>query len=347
MKKKSLILWFLSILFVELFVICLWSNAQFQQMTYQGVLTDASGKRISGTKTLTFEIYNAETIGTRLWGPETRSYTFTDSGLVNVILGSITPLNLDETQQYWLQIRVESDTLRPRIKLTAVPYSMNSDRLDGFHASSTPTAGYLYPLDGSAKIPNARLYTGSGNGLDADLLDGQHASAFLSIANDYGRSGVAPDLYEGTSTLSSKYVNEGQANSVTTSMIVNGTIQTEDLSPGISIPNAVNSDMVDNIHANTIPEANKLFPLNSQGVFYLEKNTSSNIASAVNTGSGGALWAVSNTGTAINVAGGQSAISAESDNYHTIVAKSNNSSYYSIYGYKNLGGTVIYARANV
>ncbi|MDP3024869.1 MAG: hypothetical protein Q8O10_04980, partial [candidate division Zixibacteria bacterium] len=47
------------------------------------------------------------------------------------------------------------------------------------------------------------------------------------------------------------------------------------------------------------------------------------------------------------VAGGQSAISAESDNYHTIVAKSNNSSYYSIYGYKNLGGTVIYARANV
>lgn len=55
----------------------------------------------------------------------------------------------------------------------------NADKVDGIHASTTPTANYLYPLDASTKIPNARLYTGSGNGFDADKLDGIHGSQFL------------------------------------------------------------------------------------------------------------------------------------------------------------------------
>jgi hypothetical protein len=33
-------------------------------------------------------------------------------------------------------------------------------------------------LDASTKVPNSRLYTGTGNGLDVDLLDGNHSSAF-------------------------------------------------------------------------------------------------------------------------------------------------------------------------
>jgi hypothetical protein len=33
-------------------------------------------------------------------------------------------------------------------------------------------------LDASTKVPNSRLYAGSGNGLDADMLDGSHATAF-------------------------------------------------------------------------------------------------------------------------------------------------------------------------
>jgi len=60
---------------------------------------------------------------------------------------------------------------------------------------------------------------GSGSGLDADRLDGLHASSFLSTSSDYGRPGVAPVLYEGTTTLSNKYVNEDQSNSISTGMI--------------------------------------------------------------------------------------------------------------------------------
>ena len=48
---------------------------------------------------------------------------------------------------------------------------------------------------------------GSGSGLDADLLDGYHGGSYTLTSQDYGRSGVASDIYEDTSTLTSKYVN--------------------------------------------------------------------------------------------------------------------------------------------
>jgi hypothetical protein len=44
-------------------------------------------------------------------------------------------------------------------------------------ANKNVASGYC-GLDASTKVPNARLYTGTGNGLDADLLDGNHAAAF-------------------------------------------------------------------------------------------------------------------------------------------------------------------------
>ncbi len=46
---------------------------------------------------------------------------------------------------------------------------------------------------------------------NADLLDGYHASSFLTSSADYGRMGVATNLYEGTQTLTQLYINEGQS----------------------------------------------------------------------------------------------------------------------------------------
>lgn len=49
---------------------------------------------------------------------------------------------------------------------------------------------------------------GSGSGLDADKLDGLDSSQFLTTSSDYGRSGVATDLYEVTTKLTDKYVKK-------------------------------------------------------------------------------------------------------------------------------------------
>ena len=54
---------------------------------------------------------------------------------------------------------------------------------------------------------------GAGSGLDADMLDGQHAAAFAVSGHNHDAA----------------YVNEGQANSITAAMIVDGTIGTADI----------------------------------------------------------------------------------------------------------------------
>jgi len=130
---------------------------------------------------------------------------------------------------------------------------VNADMVDNIHASATPTANYLYPLDVNAKFPNSRLYTGSGNGLDVDMVDGHHASDFLSTSSDYGRSGVATDLYEGTTKLSDKYL--GKAATAVNSDKVDG-YDAGNASGNVPISNGtlnnnLNADMLDGLHASS------------------------------------------------------------------------------------------------
>ena len=106
----------------------------------------------------------------------------------------------------------------------------NADKVDGIHASTTPTANQLYPLDANTKIPNARLYTGSGNGLDVDKLDGIHAST----------------------TPTANYLYPLDANT----KIPNAQLYT-------GSGNGLDADKVDGIHASTTPTANYLYPLDA------------------------------------------------------------------------------------
>ncbi|MFQ5604610.1 MAG: tail fiber domain-containing protein [bacterium] len=100
-----------------------------QTISYQGVLTDASGNVVAdGNYQLTFRLYDSESSGTSLWS-EIQTLT-TTNGLFNTVLGNVTSIDLPFDRQYWLGISVGQDSeLKPRIKLTSSPYSFNTQSI--------------------------------------------------------------------------------------------------------------------------------------------------------------------------------------------------------------------------
>ena len=74
---------------------------------------------------------------------------------------------------------------------------------------------------------------GAGSGIDADLLDGLSSGSFVQTGQDFGRYNVSGNLYEGTSTLTSKYVNQtGDTMSGQLTISNIGTGFLADLNPG-------------------------------------------------------------------------------------------------------------------
>ncbi len=164
--------------------------------TYQGSL-DNAGVLVSEHADLRFRLWDSATGGTQ-------SGSTLEATGVDVVQGVFT-VQLDfggsaiNGDARWLEIEVRVPAgsgaytlLSPRQPVTAAPYSSfsltaatanNTDTVDNLHASGVPAPNTLIALDGAGKFPNAVLRTGPGNGLDADLLDGQHGAFYQNAAN--------------------------------------------------------------------------------------------------------------------------------------------------------------------
>lgn len=118
-----------------------------QYINYQGKLTDGTGKPLSGTYSMTFEIYDQATGGTKSWEETHSNVTVTD-GLFNVKLGSATnaiePGELPDGPDCWLQITVGTTVISPRVQLVSVPYTYKSDNAeDANKLGGVPAANYV------------------------------------------------------------------------------------------------------------------------------------------------------------------------------------------------------------
>ena len=79
-----------------------------------------------------------------------------------MLLGQVTPLNVDWSKSLWLSVQVNTDPeLAPRQQITSVPLAIRSEMAEGLASAITPT------------LINPQ---GSGSGLDADTVDGKQAS---------------------------------------------------------------------------------------------------------------------------------------------------------------------------
>jgi hypothetical protein len=197
------------------------------QISYQGYITDGLGNPLDGEYWFLFSIYDVPTGGTALWyeNPHVRVM----NGVYNVHLG-LNPLGNPFPEglfdgQRWLGVAVESDPeMVPRQLLTSTSFSKRAAVADSvedgvittIHLANDAVTGDKID-DGavsSSHIQDGAVLSeilddaGSGSGLDADKLDGLDASAFLSTGSDYGRYNIAGNLYEGTTTLTNKYVNQ-------------------------------------------------------------------------------------------------------------------------------------------
>lgn len=104
-----------------------------QLITFQGKL-QSGGADVNSTVDMVFKIYRVSSAGTALW---TESHTSANAvtvsnGVFSTTLGSITALDLNFAEDYWIGVAIGSDSeMTPRLRLTSSPYSYTSSTIDG------------------------------------------------------------------------------------------------------------------------------------------------------------------------------------------------------------------------
>ena len=192
-------------------------------LNYQGRLLDpvTGDSKPDGSYQMLLGLYSAASGGVALWS-ETNSVTV-DGGLFSVLLGDTTPLNQGDFdgQDLWLGVTVGADPeATPRQRVAWVAYALHAadaDSVGGQQASAFAAASHnhdaqyytegeanaRYVNDGTSEVDNADVADGAlspakiagtawtstndgnGSGLDADLLDGKHASAFAESSHSH------------------------------------------------------------------------------------------------------------------------------------------------------------------
>lgn len=125
--------------------VVLWAEAP-TTINYQGYLKGSGGNAITGSKSITFNLYTAPTGGSPIW-TSTKSISVAD-GIYSTVLGdtaALTGLNFDA--QYYLGINVESDgEMTPRQPLTSVAYAIKAKKTEQI---GTLTNGKICTTDGT------------------------------------------------------------------------------------------------------------------------------------------------------------------------------------------------------
>jgi len=98
-------------------------------INYQGNLSATSGTNINSTVTMTFSLYTQQSGGSSIWA-EAQTVSVTN-GYYSVVLGNLSPINLLFDTQYYLGVKVNTDSeMIPRHQLVAMPYAMRASTTD-------------------------------------------------------------------------------------------------------------------------------------------------------------------------------------------------------------------------
>jgi hypothetical protein len=239
-----------------------------QMLSYQGRLTDSFGVPVTDTTySVTFRLYDVLSGGSPLWS-ETQQFR-TKTGLFSVLLGSVTPIDSTPAGgAAYVGMAIEGGSeLAPRLRIASAAYSYltamaaNSDRLQGKDTAAFAVAGHNHDatyvnegqmnsvtttmvVDGSitgtlinrmgAASGQVLKWTGSAWGPGDDSL-GMGGGTVTKVVNATGVV-CSPNPITDSGTVrfdttwgDTRFVNEGQANSVTGAMIADGQVSSADI----------------------------------------------------------------------------------------------------------------------
>jgi len=160
-------------------------------VNYQGKLSDtATGKPVTGTRTMVFELWDSPLGGARLGTfSETQTVTVTN-GIFSVIIGAYTPGGIEAPEGVfviYLSVRVEGEELLPRPQVLPVPFSFFADYAGG--AERAEQADFANSADEANYAADAGVALNAKYADNSDKLDSLHAASFLrkdiSDATDY------------------------------------------------------------------------------------------------------------------------------------------------------------------
>jgi hypothetical protein len=197
-------------LFFMALVLGIFQSAQSQvpkTISYQGLLTAAGGAPASdGSYTLQFDLFDSLSGGTSQW-TETQSGVAVVKGTFNVILGSVTALDIAFNKKYFVEVQAPAgpgiaspQTFSPRSELTSAPYALgpwvtsgqNIYYNNGIVGIGTTNPGFRLDVrDGDINLSNDRYLfaTHSSGGSFAPLI-GANGSNIVEIGNGVTWDGI-------------------------------------------------------------------------------------------------------------------------------------------------------------
>ena len=151
-------------------------------VAYQGRLLNSNGVPVSDTSLpMIFALYTAPTGGTCVWSNNSSSCTSPAARTVSLTAGLFSENLGDATASYaainssvfsdnssiYLEIIVNGETLTPRKLMSASPYALNTDSLDGFDTTQAGATSAMVPVfnsNGNLTITGAPQGSGVSQG---------------------------------------------------------------------------------------------------------------------------------------------------------------------------------------
>lgn len=230
------------LLTITIIMISSFSWAQIPQtLSFQGVLVNPSDGQavVDSSYTFIFSIYNVDTGGSALW-TETQTLT-TSQGQYSAILGSVFPIDITGSENYWLGIQVDPSPELGRVQLTSSAYLLDDDLED--LADGT--------LSGTGRVANSATTSTNANTADAIVsrdasgnfsagtitanLTGNVSGSSSSVTGTVAGSQISSGINGNNITTGSMNGNRITAGTIGSSQIANRGVDDTDINYGIQL----------------------------------------------------------------------------------------------------------------